>query len=68
MKIIQQTDTKATVLYKGEYYVISQSLIVPETLVFPSNEQGEITSWTDVGGGSSISLDEVLEDFESYLY
>ena len=68
MKIIRQTDIKATVLYKGKYYVVSQSLIRPETLVFPSNEQGEITSWTDVGGGSSISLDEVLEDFESYLY
>jgi hypothetical protein len=69
MKIIKQTNARALVLHNEKYYVVSQSDIFgPETLIFPSNEQGKVTSWVEVGGGRSLTLSEVLQSLEKHLF
>ena len=61
MRIINKTSHHALVLFKGKYYVVSDNC--SETLVFPSDSDGNITDWCEVGGGRGLSLDEVLEDW-----
>lgn len=66
MTIISKTTNKAHVKHNGQYYVVSENGM--ETLIFPSNAQGDVTSWVEVGGGSRYTLSEVLEDFTNILY
>jgi hypothetical protein len=41
---------------------------IDETLVFPCNESGEITNWTEVAGGREMRTDEVVKNLnEDYL-
>ena len=47
MKIIKQTDARALVLHNEKYYVSQSDIFGPETLIFPSNEQGKVTSWVE---------------------
>ena len=68
MQILSITSNKATVRYNNQYYVVSHSLHRDETLIFPSNSNGEIKQYVEVGGGSSVSLSSVLEDFSSFLH
>ena len=56
----------AHVYHSGKYYFISDN--GRETLIFPSNVEGKITSFEEVGGGSEVSLLEVLGDFHSFLH
>ena len=37
----------------GSYVIASSTSTYcpPETLVFPSNQNGEVTSWNEIGGG-----------------
>ena len=66
MNIITHTDTRATVFYKGEYFVVSDN--GEETLIFPSNSTGDILSYLEVGGAIDTRLPEVLSDFSSYFH
>ena len=66
MTIISRQDNQTHVQYNDKYYVVSDNGM--ETLIFPSNTQGDITNWLEVGGGRGYTLDEVLEDFANILH
>ena len=66
MTIISKTTNKAHVKHNGQYYVVSDNGM--ETLIFPSDTQGNITNWSEVGGGRGYTLSEVLEDFTNILH
>jgi hypothetical protein len=60
---------KALVKYNGRYYVVSESSRFGlETLIFPSDSEGKITEYIEVGGGRGLALHEVLANFESELF
>lgn len=65
MKILNNNGKHALVLYEGKYYVASDNGY--ETLIFTSNKEGKITNWSEVGGGSGLSLEHVLDNFSVYL-
>jgi hypothetical protein len=55
---------------ENEFYVVSSTnvpLSGPETLVFPSDENGEISSWADVVGGRQLTTEEAIEMLEDHL-
>ena len=66
MTIISKTLFKALVKYNGKFYIVSDNGM--ETLIFPSNREGEVTHWVEVGGGRGYTLDEVIEDFTNMLH
>lgn len=50
-----------------EYFVVSSvhALFTGfETLVFPANEDGEVTDWLEVAGGRGMSREEAISDLE----
>jgi len=53
--------------HKGNFYLVSENTDEKRTLIFPSSPTGEPESYLEVGGSSNTTLDEVLNDFESYL-
>ena len=60
---------KAFVKYNGRYYVVSESSRLGlETLIFPADSEGKITSYVEVGGGRGVKLHEVLANFGSELF
>ena len=61
---------QALVKHKGAYYLVSYSTRTnpSETLIFKSDSMGNVTDWGEVGGARYVELEEVLEDFENYLY
>ena len=60
---------KALVKYNGKYYVVSESSRFGlETLIFPSDSEGKITEYIEVGGGRGVALHEVLANFENELF
>tara|TARA_B100000900_G_C20219664_1_gene569297 strand:- start:28 stop:258 length:231 start_codon:yes stop_codon:yes gene_type:complete len=60
---------KAVVFYNGKYYVVSESTVRGlETLIFPSDSEGKITEYIEVGGSRGVALHEVLANFESELF
>ena len=65
MKLITNNGRRALILYGGKHYVISDS--GNETLIFPSDANGNITLWTEVGGGRGATLLDVLGNFSFYL-
>ena len=71
MKIIIKKDKRALIYYNNTFYVVSES-VAPitgiETLIFPANSEGNITNWTEVGGGSGLTLNEVLNNIESHFH
>ena len=66
MTIINQQSNKALVLYRNNHYVVSDN--GRETLIFPSDNRGNIISYQEVGGGRSVTITEVLGDFSSFFY
>tara|TARA_B100001250_G_scaffold249145_1_gene214179 strand:+ start:689 stop:895 length:207 start_codon:yes stop_codon:yes gene_type:complete len=68
MKVIKSSEHRATVAYNNNYYVVSYNKRKNETLVFPSDSNGEIRHYIEVGGGYGISLSEILQDFSSFLH
>ena len=50
--------------YKGRYYIASHStfMFADETLVFESNEKGEVVDWTDLAGGAGYTHEEAIDD------
>ena len=53
--------------HKGNFYLVSENIDAKQTLIFPSSPTGEPESYLEVGGSSDTTLDEVLNDFESFL-
>ena len=66
MRIINKTDKRATVMYKERFYVVSDN--GAETLIFPSNSEGQITNYLEVGGSINTTLTQVLADFSQYFH
>ena len=65
MRLITNNGRRALILYGGKHYVISDN--GNETLIFPSDANGSITLWTEVGGGRGATLLDVLGNFSFYL-
>lgn len=59
---------RALVHHKGSFYIVSENTVLKETLIFPASPTGEIESWSEVGGGKGLKLEEVLGNFENELY
>ena len=69
MNIINKTKTRATVFYKGSYYIVSESQRRGlETLIFKGTSDGKITDYSECGGGYDLTLDEVLANFDNMLH
>lgn len=56
---------KAHVKHDNKYYIVSDN--GRETLIFPSNKDGEVVSYLEVGGSVGSSLQYVLNNFRSQL-
>lgn len=64
----KRKDVKQVLIHhKGDFYLVSENTVSRQTLIFPSSPTGEPEGYLEVGGGSNITLEEVLEDFEEYL-
>lgn len=54
---------------KGDAYFVVSSCDVPfsgpETLVFKSDAEGDITEWGEVAGGKRMSREEAIADLEA---
>ena len=62
-------DIKQTLVnHKGNYYVVSYSTILSETLIFKSDSKGKITNWQEVGGAKYVKLNEVVESMSDYMF
>ena len=73
MKIINKKDNKALIYYNNEFYVISQANNMftnhdDETLIFRSDAAGNVSDYMEIGGGRGLTLNEVLNNIEEYLY
>jgi hypothetical protein len=54
----------------GQHYIVSGVSAMFsrwEVLVFPADEKGEVTSWTEVAGGRGISHEDAIADLEMAL-
>lgn len=58
------------VTHNGNYYVVSYStrLQEPETYIFKSDSQGNITDWAEVGGKKGGDVWLVINNMDEYLY
>ena len=69
-KLIGQRTTKlsqmAHVIYEGRYYIISQSFVADETLIFKSNENGDIVSYCEVGTAENIQ--DGIDNFKNCIF
>ena len=54
--------------HKGDFYLVSENIGNKQTLIFSSSPVGEPESYLEVGGDENTTLEEVLGDFESYLF
>ena len=72
IKTLKQQPNLQQVLvsYKNNYYVVSYStrLQEPETYIFKSDSQGNITDWAEVGGKSGGDVWLVIHNMDEYLY
>ena len=60
---------KAVVKHNGKFYLVSESSKYGlETLIFPSDSEGKVTDWIEVGGSRGVFLHEVLANFENELF
>ena len=58
------------VTHNGNYYVVSYSTRMqePETYIFKSDSQGNITDWAEVGGKKGGDVWLVINNMDEYLY
>ena len=73
MKIINKKDNNALIYYNNNFYIVSQAKNmftgnIEETLIFKSEPDGNVTSYIEVGGGKFLTLDEVLDNIDEYIY
>ena len=66
MRLITNNGKRAHVAHSGVYYDISDN--GRETLIFRSDQTGEITDMCEVGGAIGATLAEVLGDFDNFLH
>ena len=66
MRLISNNGRTAHLYHSGQYYFVSDN--GRETLIFPSNERGEMIDNIEVGGAIGASLVEVIGDFASFLH
>ena len=59
---------QALVTHNGKYYVVSHATTIPETLIFESDKDGNITDWAEVGGTRSEDIRTVINNMDEYLY
>jgi len=60
---------RAHVQHNGNFYIVSESSVRGlETLIFRADAAGNVTDYIEVGGGTGITLQEVLANFESELF
>lgn len=56
-------------LHTGQRVVASATYVPlsgPETLVFPADSDGRVTSWTEIGGGKNyMDCDRAIEEMEA---
>ncbi len=56
----------ACLVRRGEEYFAVSSTVAAytgfETLVFPADKNGEVTSWGDVAGGRGVSREEAIAE------
>ena len=62
--LIKQT----LVHHEGEFYIASENTAQGYTLIFSAIPTGDVTDYLEVGGSKDVSLEEVLADFEEYLF
>lgn len=72
IRTVEDTILKKKVLVErdGEYFIVSWIATAPdhpgtEALVFAANEDGEITSWTDLAGGRNMTIEEAIADLDA---
>jgi hypothetical protein len=61
-------DAEQCLVKLGEqFYCVSSVTVLgtPETLVFPADETGKVTSWGEVAGGKHVSREEAIADLEA---
>ena len=72
IKTLKQQDGihQILVTYNGKYYVVSRSskLVEPETYIFNSDKDGNITDWAEVGGTKGGDVWIVMNSMDEYLY
>jgi hypothetical protein len=65
IKVIKQiNEHKVLIENDNKYYVVSESkpdTVPQEVLVFPSDQEGVITNWEEVGGEIGCSLDSYMK-------
>ena len=54
--------------FKGRFYLVSENIKKKQTYIFHSSPVGEPESYLEVGGDENTTLEDVLGDFESYLF
>jgi len=61
---------QAIVQFVGQHYLVSSStrMTSDETLVFKCNSKGVVSDWLECGGGTCLTLEDVLSDFDNFLY
>ena len=59
---------KKLVHHKGEFYMVSENTLLEETLIFRATPTGDVNSYTDVGGGKAVTLEQVIAQFDDMLY
>lgn len=67
----QQPNLKQVLVsHNGNYYVVSYSTRMqePETYIFKSDSQGNITDWAEVGGKKGGDVWLVINNMDEYLY
>ena len=54
--------------HKGEFYMVSENTLLEETLIFSASPTGVVESYHEVGGAKGVTLEEVLGEFDEWLY
>ena len=64
---------KVVIKYGNDYVLLSYAPAredgypqYPETLAFLCNEDGEVKSWTEVAGGSSMTIADVITEISRF--
>lgn len=65
IKVVKHLNHRQIIIERdGDYFLISESKenIEPkETFVFPSDAEGNVTEWIEVGGEIGVGLDRYLQ-------
>lgn len=73
-EIVKKINSDKIVVKYGDDYVLLSHVPArengypqyPETLAFLCNEDGEVKNWTEVAGGSSMTIVDVINEISCY--